>query len=300
VTRRPPLPAVPERFPPRFAALLRELLGRSSSVLGGRIEHQRARRAALSQSGTFVGHRHYVRGDDPRRIDWAASARSGDLFVKLFEEEERRTATLVLDLSPSLLVGSPPRRLAALRLAAVVAGLALRHLDGVSIVAPGAGALALATFAGAADLEPMLRHLDAMPLATVAPETAIPLVLQRGISGRVHWISDFAEPDAFELPLSALRRRGAFVTGWLPALPEDHDVPSRGHVQLWDPESGESFGAALDAALAKEMRTQLERLARRQDHLFAQLGSPLVRWPAPAADDFGITAWQEIVARCAR
>ena len=298
--RRPPPPTVPERFPARFSVLLHELLARGSTMLGGRIEHERARTAALSQSGTFVGHRHYVRGDDPRRIDWAASARSGELFIKQFEEEERRTATLVLDLSPSLLVGSPPRRLAALRLAAVAGGLALRHLDGVTIVAPGAGALSLASFAAASDLQPLLRHLDALPIVMAAPDAAIALVLQRGLSGRVHWISDFAEPDTFELALTALRRRGVRVTGWLPGLREDHDVPQRGYIEVLDPESGQAVAVALDKALANEMRQQLLRLARRQDRLFAQCGSPLVRWPAPAADDFSIAAWQQIVTWCSR
>ena len=133
----PPLPSVPPRFPPAFRAVLHEVLARGPRMTGGRVEPVRARRAALSQSGTFVGHRPYAPGDDLRRIDWSAYARSGELFVKQLEEEERRTATLLLDLSPSLLVGTPPRRIAVLRLAAVVGGQALRHLDGLTVVGGG-------------------------------------------------------------------------------------------------------------------------------------------------------------------
>ncbi|HEX5050204.1 MAG TPA: DUF58 domain-containing protein [Planctomycetota bacterium] len=298
--RVPALPEVPARFPPGFLTLLHELLAAGARLPGARIEQQRARRAALSQSGTFVGHRPYVRGDDLRRIDWAASARTGELFVKQLEEEERRTAVLLLDLSASLLVGSPPRRLAALRLAAVVGGLALRHLDGLTVVAPGAGARAITSFAGAGDLAALLQHLDTLPVADATPEAAITLLLQRGAGGRVHWISDFATPKALELPLAALRRRGALVTGWLPGIAEDVQAPRRGYVRLVDPETGEVVVVAVDDALAAELAHQLALLGRQQDRLFAQCGCPLVRWPSPADGDFRRMLFLPILARCAQ
>ena len=299
--RRPlPLPELPPCFPPAFRALLRDLLAGGARMRGDRELRDRARRAVLSQSGTFVGHRPYVRGDDPRRIDWAAAARTGDLFVKLFEEEQRRTATIVLDLSPRLLVGSPPRALAARRVAAIVGGLALRQLDGLTVVAPAGGAAAVAQFTGAGDLDALLRHLENLPIVPAPPAAAIPLVLQRGVSGRLHWISDFAEPEAFELPLAALRRRGASLVGWLPSLPEDHDVPRPGYLQVHDPETGTALAIALDQALADAMRHELGVLRRRQDRLFAQSGCALVRWPAPAAERFDLESWREIVAWCAR
>ncbi|MEO6595509.1 MAG: DUF58 domain-containing protein [Planctomycetota bacterium] len=298
--RAPSLPEMPARFPAAFTTLLHDLLARGAALPVARVEHQRARRAALSQSGTFVGHRPYVRGDDLRRIDWAASARTGELFVKQLEEEERRTATLLLDLSASLLVGTPPRRLAALRLAAIVGGLALRHLDGLTVVAPGAGARAVASFASAGDLAALLQHLDTLPIVDATPEAAIALLSQRRAFGRVHWISDFATPKALELPLAALRRRGAMVTGWLPGIAEDVQLPRRGYLRLVDPETGEVVVVAVDDVLAAEMKHQLELLGRQQDRLFAQCGCPLVRWPAPADGDFGRAPYQPILAWCSR
>lgn len=300
IARAPALPVVPERFPPPFRALLAEILARGPRVRGGRVEQARAARRALRQSGTFVGHRPYERGDDLRRIDWNAFARSGELFVKQLEEEERRTATIVVDPSASLLAGSPPRRLAAMRLAAVVGALALRHLDGLTVVAPGAGPAAAATFAGAGDLEALLRHVDGLPVVDAPPDAAIALLLQRGVAGRMHWISDFAEPGAFELPLAALRRRGIAVTGWLPMLPADTHVAVRGHVQVRDPETGTAMALPIDDALAEAMQRELALLARRQDRLFAQSGCPLLRWPAPAAGDLSLAAWQNVIAWCAR
>jgi uncharacterized protein (DUF58 family) len=298
--RGPRWPELPERFPAGFQALLHTLLAQPSPIAGARDERQRARRALLSQSGTFTGHRPYVRGDDLRRLDWAAYARSGELHVKQLEEEDRRSALVLLDLSPRLLAGEPPRRLAALRLAAILGALSLQQLDGLCIAAPGAGALSLATFTGPSALPSLLRHLDGLPVVEAAPEQVIDLVLQRGVPGRVHWLSDFARPKAAERPLLALRRRGAKVTGWLPALAADRQPPASGYLRLADPATGEELVVPIDAAFAQELGRQLALLARQQELLFAAAGAPLVRWPAPAAADFSLAAWQPIVPWCSR
>jgi uncharacterized protein (DUF58 family) len=300
VKKLPGLPPVPARFPPPFRAALHEVLARGPRLAGGAVAPVRARRAALSQSGTFVGHRPYAPGDDLRRIDWAAYARSGVLYTKQLEEDERRTATLLLDLSARLLVGSPPRRLAMLRLAAIVGGLALRHLDGLSVVAPGAGQRSLATFEGTADLERLLQHLDELPIVTSTPQQAVELLLQRGVGGIVHWVADFADPGACELVLAAVRRRGGRVLGWLPALPEDTAAQARGYLRVADPATGEQFVVAVDAALAAALQRELDVLRRRQDRLFAQFGCGLLRWPVPAADDFRVRTYQELAVWCSR
>jgi len=300
VRRLPPLPAVPPPFDAGFRAALHEVLAHGRRARGQRSEPQRARAAALSQSGTFVGHRRYSRGDDLRRIDWAAYARSGELFVKLFEEEERRAATLLLDLSPSLLVGEPPRRFHGWRLAAVVGGLALRALDGLAVVAPGAGASAVAHFAGAGDLDRLLLHLQGLPVAASAPRDAVELVLQRPVPGRVHWVGDFVDLPACELLLAALRRRGGSAVGWLPAIAEDHGAVRPGYVSLADPETGQVQAVAPDAGLAAELRRQLDALQRAQDRVFAQCGAALVRWPAPPGTGARAADYREIVALCSR
>ncbi len=294
------LPKVPAPFPPEFMALLHTLLARGARTTGAREEQERARRTVLSQSGTFVGHRPYVRGDDLRQLDWAAYARSGELFTKQLEEPDRRTATLLLDLSPRLLVGDPPRRLAMLRLAAIVGGLVLTRLDGLTVVAPGAGTQRVVNFFGAGALPLLLRHLEALPITTSPPTELLELVLARGVPPRVHWISDFAQPKAIERPLAALRRAGAKVTGWLPALATDREPPRSGYLRLADPATGDELVVPIDASFAAAVAEQLALLARQQLHLFAQAGAPLVRWPAPARDDFRPAAWLPIVAGSAR
>ncbi len=53
----------------------------------------------------FVELRAYVPGDDVRRIDWAATARSGDLQTRVVLEDVALTLAAVLDASGSMRVG---------------------------------------------------------------------------------------------------------------------------------------------------------------------------------------------------
>jgi uncharacterized protein (DUF58 family) len=53
----------------------------------------------------FVELRAYVPGDDVRRIDWAATARSGDLQTRVILEDVALTLAVIVDASPSMDVG---------------------------------------------------------------------------------------------------------------------------------------------------------------------------------------------------
>ena len=53
----------------------------------------------------FVELRAYVPGDDVRRIDWAATARSGDLQTRVVLEDVALTLAVIADASPSMQVG---------------------------------------------------------------------------------------------------------------------------------------------------------------------------------------------------
>lgn len=293
------LPAVRDPFSTEFRALLPALLATRGRIGAGRMERLRARRSVLSQSGTFVGHRQYERGDDLRHIDWSAYARTGELFTKQLEEEDRRAVSVMIDLSPSMLAGTPPRRLAALRLAAVIAGLALARLDGVSIVAPGARE-PNKRFATVAQLPRLLEHLANLPVATTPLAEATALALQAEAVGRVHWISDFAIPHDFALPVLSLRRRGAKVIGWLPCVPEDEAPPTGGYLRVIDPETGQELAVPVDRAFGDELRRQLVLLQRQQRRMFAEAGSQLWRWAQGDADAPRLSDYLPIVAACAR
>lgn len=68
----------------------------------------------------FVELRAYVPGDDVRRIDWAATARSGDLQTRVILEDVALTLAAIVDASPSMRVGRRRPLLAAAREAAAV------------------------------------------------------------------------------------------------------------------------------------------------------------------------------------
>ncbi|MCB9878379.1 MAG: DUF58 domain-containing protein [Planctomycetes bacterium] len=299
--RRPPLPTVSDPLPAEFRAMLPALLGSRGRVDAARVERLRTRRALLSQSGTFVGHRRYERGDDLRHLDWAAYARTGELFTKRLQEEDRRAATVVVDLSPSMLAGTPPRRRGALQLAAVLGALMLARVDGVSVVAAGGGQQ-LARFAGVGQLPALLEHLATLPVSAPAdgdPAQAAALVLQGEHLGRVHWVSDFAAPTGFAAPLAALRRRGIRVTGWLPTVVDDEAPAVGGFVRLLDPETGEELHVPIDEPLQRALAAELLRLQREQAQLFAQVGSSLWRWPVPSAGA-RLPDYLPIVTACSR
>lgn len=295
------LPALQEPFPASFQALLPALLATRSHVDAGRVERLRARRAVLSQSGTFVGHRRYERGDDLRHLDWSAYARTGELFTKQLEDDDRRAVTIALDLSTSMAVGAAQRRVGALRLAAVIGGVALARLDGVTVAAPGASQ-PHRRFHGAAQLPLLLEHLRSLPLTDVQPGDVSALVLESEGVGRLHWISDFAPPREFERPLRALRRRGAKVSGWLPLLPEDEAPKHGGYLKVVDPERGRELAVPIDAPLRRELQRQLDLLERQQRRMFADVGAPLHRWPFAArpVDEPLLADHLSIVAACAR
>ena len=83
----------------------------------------------------FAEVRPYQIGDDVRTIDWNVSARTGEPYVKLFEEEREQTLLLVVDVSASESFGSArAKRDLAAEVCAVLGFSALRNSDKVGLV----------------------------------------------------------------------------------------------------------------------------------------------------------------------
>jgi len=84
----------------------------------------------------FSEHRDYVKGDDPKHIDWRAYCRSERLYVKQYEEETNMRAYILLDASASMGYGTG--KLTKLQygcyLAAALAYLMIRQQDSVGLV----------------------------------------------------------------------------------------------------------------------------------------------------------------------
>lgn len=78
-------------------------------------------------SAEFQDHRPYAPGDDLRRVDWAAFARTGEPVLKLFRAEEDSVLRLLIDASASLAFGVPQKLEVARRVAAAIGYLALAN-----------------------------------------------------------------------------------------------------------------------------------------------------------------------------
>ncbi|MCP4593483.1 MAG: DUF58 domain-containing protein, partial [bacterium] len=86
----------------------------------------------------FRDFRAYVPGDDVRAVDWNLYRRSGQLFLRLFEEPRDLCIHVLLDVSDSMFFEAPPRADAARRMAAVIATVGLNQFDRVSVYPFGA------------------------------------------------------------------------------------------------------------------------------------------------------------------
>ena len=90
----------------------------------------------LGEGRQFESLRAYVSGDDPRHLDWKASARRRRLIVRQFEEERRQQVLLVLDAGRLLTadVEGEPRMEHVVRAALWLAFAANHHDDNVGIM----------------------------------------------------------------------------------------------------------------------------------------------------------------------
>lgn len=66
--------------------------------------------SSTGQGIIFEDHKKYLPGDDIRRIDWKAYARTDDLYVKRFEEEKSLTVHVLVDRSSSMDFGTEEKK----------------------------------------------------------------------------------------------------------------------------------------------------------------------------------------------
>jgi uncharacterized protein (DUF58 family) len=84
----------------------------------------------------FASYREYAPGDDLKRLDWRAYARSNRFHIKEYEQESDLRATLILDASRSMQYGKGAMSKFdyAATLAASLAALLVRQRDAVGLV----------------------------------------------------------------------------------------------------------------------------------------------------------------------
>ena len=192
--------------------------------------------------------RPYEAGDDVRRIDWNATARSGTAQVREDVPDRQLTAWLVLDHSSSMHFGTADRRKAdvAEGAALVVGRFAARRGDRLGIVTFGAGGETVVPPAGGRrGMLGLIRTVSQEPPeegsgATSAARALSLVAATRSPAGVVVIVSDFRGPRDWIGPLTHVSGRHAVVVLEVTDPREDRLVDV-GELTLVDPETGQTL-----------------------------------------------------------
>lgn len=210
--------------------------------------------------------RPYQVGDDIRSIDWNVSARTGEAYVKVFEEEREQTLMLVVDVSGSEDFGSQGKlkREIAAEISAIIAFSAIQNNDKVGLllfsdqvelfVPPKKGRRhVLRLLRDLFAHEPRSRGTD----ITVALNHLLHVLRRRSI---VLLVSDFFD-SGFTRPLRVVAGRHDTIAVQLHD-PREVELPALGLVDLTDAETGETI--VLDTSNGRSRRTFTMHAGARQ------------------------------------
>ena len=256
-----------EGAPRAVAADLARLGGRERSAsrpgpgpiaerLVRQLELTMTRRVGGQMSGDHLGRgrgtgieldriRPYEPGDDVRRIDWNATARTTQTQIREDVPDRQLTAWLLLDHSPSMHFGTADRRKAdvAEGAALVVGRFAARRGDRLGIVTFGAGReTVLPPAGGRRGMLGLIRTISEEPPeeggGLTSAARALTLVgATRSPACVVVVVSDFRGPRDWLAPLTHLSGRHAVVALEVVDPREDRLVDV-GELTLVDPETG--------------------------------------------------------------
>lgn len=219
--------------------------------------------------------REYVPGDDVRTIDWNVTARTGDPFVKLFEEERELTVMLAVDMSRSGWFGSQGSSKVeiAAELCGVLAFSAIANKDKVGLllfsdrvekfIPPAKGkSHVLRIIRELLTFEPVGRGTSIK-----ASLELLGSVLKR--KSTVFLVSDFWD-SGFSQRLSVLARKHDLVAVRV-RDPRETSIPSVGLVNWIDAETGQEI--LVDTSSAATRRTLTSRAAVHDEELERLLAS---------------------------
>ena len=308
-------PTKPEHLlTPRLAAQVERLDLRSHRFFAGKLQGER-RSKRRGRSSEFDDYRNYIRGDDPRFIDWNAYARFEKLFIKIFLEEEDLSLQIAVDASASMDTGSPNKLVYACRLAMGLAyvGLVQNNRVGLTVFgAPGASRPARwdarrgrhhAPSAGKFLIDHALGGDERAPRGAGAArdgngfnEALSRLAQQRVGSGVMVVLSDFLIDEGYERGLKSLaaagssRARGFDIFCVQTLSPSEVD-PSKevesgltGDLRLTDIESGRASEVTMSGALLEQYRARFDAYQERLGRFCAarEMNDLLVSTDVPA------------------
>ena len=205
--------------------------------------------------------RPYQPGDDVRRIDWHATARTTIPHVRVHVPERALTTWLLLDVSPSMTFGTALRRKAdvAEGVAIAIGHLATQRGNRLGVVTfggaderrrsprGGRNGLLSALLTAREDID-----LEASPEASRSPAAALRFVTgaaRRG--GLVVVVSDFRGPREWLRPMAAVASRHQVLAVEIDD-PREDDLPDIGELTLVDAETGREVRVDTSSKLLRK------------------------------------------------
>jgi uncharacterized protein (DUF58 family) len=219
--------------------------------------------------------REYVPGDDVRTIDWNVTARTGDPFVKLFEEERELTVMLAVDMSRSGWFGThgSSKVEVAAELCGVLAFSAIANKDKVGLVLFSDQVEKFIPPAkGKSHVLRLIRELltfqpEGRGTSIKAPLELLGSVLKR--KSTIFLVSDFWA-GGFEARLSVLARKHDLVAVRV-RDPRETSLPAVGLVNWIDAETG--LEELVDTSSPATRRILASRAAVHDEELERLLAS---------------------------
>jgi uncharacterized protein (DUF58 family) len=224
-------------------------------------------RAPGTGSGTeLVQLRPYQVGDDVRRLDPAATARTGVPHVRLQVPERALTTWVVLDVSPSMAFGTARRLKAdvAEGVAEAIGRLATRRGGRVALLTCGGPVERMLPPRGGRHAQIALRRVLAEGVMADGHGRSDGLARALRRAGRlarrpglIVVVSDFRGARDWRAPLAALSTRHS-VVGVEVRDPREAALPRAGHLALVDPETGAVVEIDSSEARVRERYAALE------------------------------------------
>ncbi len=225
----------------------------------------------------FAEVREYQRGDDVRAIDWNVTARMGDPYVKVFDEERELTVMLMVDASASGDFGTVAQMKGEIgaEICALLAFSAIQNNDRVGlIIFTDEVELFIPPKKGKKHVLRVIRELLYFQPSGRGTNIDAALAYLNRVTYRrsvVFLVSDFLASN-FERTLRVANRRHDLVAIVLED-PREFDLPAIGIVELEDAETGE--GILVDFGNAG-VRYDFQQLARKErddrEALFRRVG----------------------------
>ncbi|OGO77049.1 MAG: hypothetical protein A2Y23_14590 [Clostridiales bacterium GWB2_37_7] len=221
----------------------------------------------------FSDFREYTTGDDFRRIDWNAYGRFDKLFVKLFMEEQEAMINVFVDSSKSMDFGNPKKSEVSLKLAGVLAFLALNNLDRVCINSLSKDFFKQSTaVTGRSMFDSCIAFLEGI---SFSGETDINAAIKKKdvkSRGMSVIISDFFSPNGIEEAIKYLlyKKQDVFLIHVL--SPEELNPELEGQVRLVDSETGKVMDVAVTPALLKQYHIKLNEFNNNIKEFCCKMG----------------------------